>query len=194
MPLFAIHRKLDPKTSQDERELMVARSIGFVETPLRPIWRRSFAIQTEDRFETWCLYEGRTAEEVVWWNNECSVPFDEVRPVTQWRREDGVAPSAGTTMHWVRGQLDSGHEPSQIVRALQSRPEAGDARWIRLFWDDDRREAYAALTAPDADAAMRFAASAGLPCDHLDVVDQILPTDFAPLYENLGFIPYGGDD
>jgi hypothetical protein len=194
MPLFAIHRTLDPKMTDDERELMVVRSIGFAESPLRPTWRRTFAIQTDNQFETWCMYEGRNAEEIAWWNDECSVPFSEVRPVTQWRREEGLILADGEGIHWLRGRLNPSREPEQLLDDLRLHSEAGDAKWLRLFWDASRRQAYAAVAAPDAESARRFADAVGLPHEQHDVVDQILPTDFAPLYETLGFTPYSGDD
>lgn len=194
MPLFAIHRILDPRTSESDRELMVVRSIGFVDTPLRPVWRRTFAIQTENQFETWCMYEGRNAQELAWWNDQCAVPFNEVRPVTQWRRDDGLELPGGAAVHWIRGCLPDGREPEALLDALRSRPECAEARWLRLFWDAERRQAYAAVAAPDAATALTFAEAMGLPHAQHDVVDEIRPTDFAPLYESVGFAPYAGDD
>ena len=193
MPLFAIHRVLDPTTSESDRELMVVRSVGFVDTPLRPVWHRTFAIQNDNQFETWCMYEGRNAEELAWWNNQCGVPFDEVRPVTQWRREDGLG-ADGTAVHWIRGCLPGDREPEELLEALRTRSEPAEARWLRFFWDAERRQAYAAVAAPDAATALTFAEAMGLPHAQHDVVDEIRPTDFARLYENLGFAPYSGDD
>jgi hypothetical protein len=194
MPLFAIHRVLDPQTPPDERELMVVRSIGFVETPLRPTWRRTFAIQTDAQFETWCMYDGRSAEELEWWNTECHVPFNEVRPVTQWRRQGGLTLEDGESIHWVRGTRPAGEPSETYAAALSEAAEHPAAKCLRIYCDDERGHVYAALAARDSASAVALAETMGLPCEQVDVVDEIRPTDFAALYENVGFTPYSGDD
>ncbi len=194
MPLFAIHRTLDPKATPHERELIVVRSVGWMDTPYRPTWRRTFAIQNDHRFETWCMYDGRTAEEVALWNRECSVPFDEVRPVEQWRRDSELSAGDGNSFCWAMGRLPEDREPQDFLPLLQEAPGDDGVRLLRLYWDADRRYLYSVIATPGPEATQRFLASAGLPQDDSSDVDQVRPTDFAALYENVGFTPYDGDD
>jgi hypothetical protein len=194
VPLFAIHRKMDPTTTQYERELMVARSVGWADSALRPIWRRSFVIATEDRFESWCMYEGRTADELKWWNAECSVPFEAVWQVEQWRRDSSLNPDDGFPINWISGVLPSNRDHRAFEPLAIQPVTAGAVRVLRLYWDTENRTLYSAIAAPSIEAARSFALSAGLPHDKHELVDQVLPTDFADLYENLGFAPYNGDD
>jgi hypothetical protein len=152
------------------------------------------AIQTETQFETWCMYDGKNAEELAWWNYQCHVPFNEVRPVTQWRRESGLALEDGEAIHWVRGTRPAGQRSETFAAGLSEAAEHPDAKCLRIYVDDERGHVYAALAARDSASAAALADAMGLPREQIDVVDEIRPTDFAPLYENVGFTPYSGDD
>jgi hypothetical protein len=195
MPLFVIHRTLDSAMPQDERELLVLRSLGPIEPTgvQHPVWHRSFAVQTDDRFETWCVYEGRSRDELAHWNFACRVPFSEVVEVTQWwAPRDGERPGQ---LQFLQGVVpDDRTSLAATLDSLVAQPHHGSVRWVRSYLDVERSTLYSALLAPNGDAVRAFATERGLPHEAEEVVDEILPTDFAHYYEIAGRVPYNGDD
>jgi hypothetical protein len=191
MPLFVIHRDLDPRMTPDERDMMAIRSIGPIE-PVgvqHPTWHRSFVAAADDRFETWCVYEGKSREAIEHWNFTCRVPFADVTEVDQWWNAPGERAAA---VQLLRGTAPAGID--ERLEELKARPERGAVRWVQTYRGKRDDSLYTIVLAPDIDAAKAFAVETGLPADLSDTVDEVIPRDYAQYYEVAGRRPYEGDD
>ncbi len=195
MPLFVIHRVLDPAMTPDEREMLAIRSIGPIEPTglTHPTWHRSFVASSGDRFETWCVYTARSKAEVEHWNFACRVPFSDVSEVEQWwASHPGPRPGS---LQLLRGRAapDSGALEATLD-SLRLDPERRGVRWLRSFWDPGADAVYSVLMAASIAGAREFAKATGLPHDDADSVDETGPMDFAQYYEIAGRVPHDGDD
>ena len=195
MPLFAISRELDPQLRPDEREAMTMRSliVGAFFPAVR--WQRSFVIDQPDRLSSLCIFEGPSLPEVAEVSRCARVPFSEIREVTEDLPSDWIDPESNRTPEGAKRYLIYRTIPPEwgddefggaIKRSTLCIGEHDELAWDRSYGDAALRNSWCIFWAPNAQMLEDHAHWTRLPCDTVDEVVEVLPSEWAHVYDGLG--------
>lgn len=203
MPLFAVSRVLDHSMIAADREAQMSRTIVTLGLFPGVDWLRSFVIDEPGRWESICLYEGPTAEDVAYRTTYCRVPFREVRPVIEVLPEgyglvDQPRPGPDAKLYLVRRQMPEGMSASELealtFRAANCLSEIfPGVRWERSFWDEERRQSACIYFAPSAELLWRHANVVRINCESVEAVTEALPWEWEGVYDAYGVPKYWKD-
>jgi Protein of unknown function (DUF4242) len=195
VPLFAIRREFDPAMTALERETVQASTIAASTFFPHVRWIRSYVVDRPGCLQTFCIYEGPSAESIAQHSTHCRIPCSEIRPVAEVlpgafiAAADNAVP-AGARLFLIRRQhpasvLDDelGGTATRAATSLASMPGVG---WVRSFWDAGRKQGWCAYLATAPSIIEEHAAQSRIPCDEITEVVENLPSQWAQVYDGFG--------
>lgn len=153
MRLFVLQRNFDPDWTDADFDRMVRRAVGGLHWDPPVVWHRSFGIDVPGPVTGFCVYGSETLRTLLEQQRMCWVPFTEAREVQEACGDaSGLGPCEppeGTSLFLVERIFDA---PALLSRVAQSNTAAqtGRVRWVRSYWDAERRHSRCIFAAPEA--------------------------------------------
>ena len=188
MPLYAVERVLDPAMSEVERRGQAVRMV--VSIPFIPgvYWLRSYVIDTPERWESFCLYEGPSAEVVAYYSSYCRLPFTNVWEIAGADPDDEKAwpPHEGTDrllMIRNRAQDQRGGFKERIG-------DLPGVQWTRTYQDEPGDRVTTVLRAAGGDGVRANPEQTTGGAIRIDEVIEAHPRDLVEVFESYGVPKY----
>jgi hypothetical protein len=194
MPLYAIRRQIDATLPEEELDALTMRAIGSSAEYRGVLWQRSYQWSDAPTSHSLCIYEAPSVDAIREHARRCTVPFNEIREVTEYLGSDHVIPEdnepPGDGVYFLITRTMPADTTAEELDAavLRSGSCMGnfDISWVRSYWDDDRKRSSCIYLAPEAELIRKHAELARIACDSIQEVTEQLPSEFASLYDAFG--------